>query len=57
METKGKTMKNIKADGKKRRAKLLVQLGRFDTITELAEFHHVTRARMSRLIVMARKEI
>jgi hypothetical protein len=49
-------MKYIKIEAKKRRAKLLAQLSKFDSITELAEFHGVTRSRMSSLLIQARIE-
>ena len=49
-------MRQIKEEAKKRRAKFLAQLVKFDTVTELAEFHGVSRARMSKIIVQAKKE-
>lgn len=49
-------MKQIKEEAKKRRAKLLAQLVKFDTITELAEFHGLTSARMQKIISQAKKE-
>jgi hypothetical protein len=50
-------MKQIKAEAKKRRAKLLAEFNRKDlTVTKFAERHGVTRARMSQLLLQARAE-
>ena len=50
-------MKAIKDDAKKRRAKLLKEFVKLNgTVTDFAELHGLTRARMSQLINKAREE-
>lgn len=52
-------MRDIKAEGRKRRAQFLAEflaLGPEGTITELAEKHKMTRARMSQIIIQAKAE-
>ena len=52
-------MRDIKAEAKKKRAKLLAYFNKMPpsyTVTELAEKHGVTRQRMNKQITMARKE-
>jgi hypothetical protein len=52
-------MRDIKTEAKKKRAKLLAYFNKMPpgyTITELADKHGVSRQRMHKLIMMARKE-
>jgi DNA-binding MarR family transcriptional regulator len=52
-------MRDVIEAAQKKRAKLLAQFNRMpegSTITELAEKHGVTRARMSQLIIKAKDE-
>lgn len=52
-------MRDIKAAASKKRAKLLAQFNRMPkgtTITEFAEKHGVTRARMSKQLIKAKAE-
>ena len=52
-------MRDIQATAQKRRAKLLAQfekLPKGTTITEFAEKHKVTRARMSKQLIKAHEE-
>ena len=52
-------MRDIKANAQKRRVKLLAQFEKLPegtTITEFAEKHSVTRARMSKQLIIARRE-
>ena len=50
-------MKHIKLQAQKRRAKLLADITRLGwTVTKFADKHGVTRARMSKQLIMARKE-
>jgi len=52
-------MRDIEAVAQKRRAKLLAQFEKLPegtTITEFAEKHSVTRARMSLQLIKARRE-
>jgi len=51
-------MRDIKEQARKRRAKLLAQFNKKDgwTITEFAEFHGMTRARMSKILSIAKRE-
>ena len=52
-------MRDIENVAKKRRADLLAQFGRMPkgaTITEFAEKHGMTRARMSQLLLKAKME-
>ena len=54
-----KRMRDVIAIAQKRRAKLLAQFDKLpegSTITEFAEKHSMTRARMSWLLIKARKE-
>lgn len=53
-----KRMRDIVSNAKKRRASLLKQFLKKSnwTITEFAELHKLTRARMSKLLIQARNE-
>lgn len=52
-------MRDIKEEARKRRKKLLDEFNKLPkgtTITEFAEMHGITHARMSKQLIMARKE-